>query len=378
MSVDLNGVQDEFPIAREMNFQNNAGVAPLSRRAVQAMRDYLDHALHHSYVASRWYQQIQQVRVAAASLINASTPKELTFVKNTTEGLCWVANGLGWLSGDNVVTSAVEFPANIYPWMHLGRRGVELRMVPEQDGVVRVEDVIAAIDDRTRLVTISAVQYASGCRMDLASIGRACRMRGVFFCVDAIQALGVLPIDVQAMQIDFLSADGHKWLCGPEGAGIFYCRRDMLDVLEPSDVGWMGMVDAQNYGDYRYELLGDVRRFDVGTYNVPGILGLGGSIDLLTEIGIDTIAAHVLGLTDHLVAGLIEKGYQVVSPRDDGRASGIVSFVSPRHDLNRLCGDLETQHGIVIACREGRLRASPHLYATREHIDDLLAHLPPG
>jgi selenocysteine lyase/cysteine desulfurase len=373
--MDADKIRAEFPITRNFNFQDNAGVAPLSRRAAQAMRRYVDQAEQNAAIEGEWYKHADHVRQLAAALLNASA-QEITFVKNTSEGLCLVANGLKWNTGDNIVTAAVEFPANVYPWMNLAASGVHLKMIPEDNGQVPTEKIIQAIDSRTRLVTLSAVQYASGCRMDLEAIGRACQDKGTLLCVDAIQALGVLPIDVRAMHIDFLSADGHKWLCGPEGAGIFFCRRELLEYLRPSEPGWMCMANAEAYGKYQFEFRRDARRFDSGSYNIAGIYGLGASLELLLEIGLEPITRHVLALTDRLAAGLRDKGYRVVSPRLNGQASGIVAFTSDVHDHHHVQQHLQAEHRVVIAVREGRLRASPHVYTSLEEIDQLLRLLP--
>lgn len=373
--MQIEDIRSQFPVTANFNFQDNAGVAPLSRPAAQAMRAYIDHAERHAYLDSHWYRQADRVRQLAAKLINAS-PEEVTFVKNTSEGICLVANGLKWNTGDNVVTTAVEFPANIYPWMNLAAQGVHLKMVGEENGRIPLDKLIAAVDSRTRVVAISAVQYASGFRTDLAALGQACQEKGVLLCVDAIQALGVLPIDVRQMHIDFLSADGHKWLCGPEGAGIFFCRKELLGYVHPSQPGWMCMVNAEDYGNYQFEFRRDARRFDSGSYNIAGIFGLGGSLELLLQVGIEQVARHVLSLTDRLADGLRNKGYRLISSRAPGEASGIVAFTSDRHDHHQIQQHLRTEHRLIIAVREARLRASPHVYNTKDEIDQLVELLP--
>jgi len=373
--MDLNQLREQFPITQKYVFLNAAAVAPMSRPAAEAMRRYVDHTIENATIGAEFYRTAEKTRSSAAQLINA-TVDEITFVKNTTEGLGWVAAGLPWESGDNVVSTAVEFPANVYPWMGLGKRGVDLRMVKEVDGRIPTEDVIAAIDGRTRVVSVSAVQFASGFRMNLAQLGRVCRERGVFLCVDAIQALGVLPVDVQAMQIDFLSADGHKWLCGPEGCGLFYCRRELLDRLDPPFAGWLCMKDALDFCNYRFEFVESARKFDSGCYNLAGVCGLGASIDMWLRTGIEAVTRHVLSLTDRLAEGVKAKGYRVVSSRREGEASGIVAFVSGRHDHEAIRKRLQDEHQVIIACRESRLRVSPHAYNTPEEIDRLIDLLP--
>jgi selenocysteine lyase/cysteine desulfurase len=208
-------------------------------------------------------------------------------------------------------------------------------------------------------------------------VGAFCRAKNVLFCVDAIQSLGVLPVDVRAMNIDYLSADGHKWLLGPEGAGVFYCRKELLEHTRPATLGWMNVVDALNYGNYDYTLRPDAGRFECGSYNVPGLLALKASVELLSALGVDAVGRRIQSLTDRLVDGLRAKGYSVVSPRTRDQWSGIVSFQAPDPEQHRATWTrLRTEHKTEIALREGRLRASPHFYNTEEQMDRLVEHLP--
>lgn len=373
--MDIDALRNEFAITKHYSFMDHAAVGPISGRAADAMRKFIDQAEHHANVGNELWLISKKVRQAAAKLINADA-EEVTFIKNTSEGVCYVANGLHYSYGDNIVTAGCEFPANVFPWINLQSQGVRVKMVPEDGGRVPVERVIEAIDSRTRVVAISAVQFASGYRIDLAALGRACQEKGVFLAVDAIQALGVVPIDVRAMNIDFLSADGHKWLLGPEGAGIFYCRRELLRHLRPVEVGWLNMKNPRQYTRYEFELRDDARRFDSGSYNLTGIAGLGGSLDMILELGVDAIWARVKQLTDRLVGGLREKGYRVVSSRAPGEESGIVAFVSDMHDHEKIAQHLKAEYRTIISVREGRLRASPHFYNTQDEIEQLVRHLP--
>ncbi|MEX0654878.1 MAG: aminotransferase class V-fold PLP-dependent enzyme [Phycisphaeraceae bacterium] len=374
---------EAFPILDRLDFFNHAGVAPISGPAAEALHWFADRAASHAYVDSGWYKRIREVKRAAASLINARGEHEIAFVPNTTTGLGLVANGLDWQPGDNVIITNVEYPANRYPWQDLKRRGVDMIEVAQQpDGRIDVDDVLDAITDRTRVVSLSHVQYASGHRIDLKPISDTLHQLprgGGYLCVDAIQSVGVMPVDVQAMGIDFLAADGHKWMLGPEGCGIFYCHEDLCPLLHPAIVGWMGMVDAQNFGDYRFELLPDARRFEPGSYNIPGILALGASLDLLLKVGIDTVWSRIDMLTTRLCDRLPEKDYRVFSPRQHvDERSGIVIFEPADDDkppLTQIVAQLHKQ-GIVVALREGRLRASPHFYNRPEQIDRLVDALP--
>lgn len=374
--MDIDALRSEFPITRNYNFQNHAGVAPISNRCAAAINEYVTNLQNYTYLKGSFYKHADQVRAQVARLIGAA-PDEVTFCKNTSDGLSMVANGLSWQSGDNVVTTNVEFSANVYPWQALRPRGVEVRMVFEEDGRIPLERLIEAINNRTRLVAISSVQYASGFRTDLATLGEYCQSKGVLLCVDAIQSLGVFPIDVGAMNVDFLAADGHKWLCAPEGSGIFYVRKELQGHLKPTCIGWASMKDPFNFDRYQFEFADSARRYDSGSYNLAGIYALGGALELLAELGIEAVATRLLGLTDRLVVGLREKGYRVVSSRAPGEGSGIVAFLSDRHDPHATQRHLQTEHRIVLAVRRGRLRASPHVYNTEAEIDQLINVLPP-
>lgn len=368
-----------FPILDELVYLNHAGVAPISGPAAQALRDYADQAARFGTHRADWHKRIQAVRHAAARLVHARGSHEIAFVPNTSTGLALAAEGLDWRRGDNVIITSIEYPANRYPWQNLARRGVELiEIEPHPDGRLDVDEIVEAITDRTRLVSLSHVQFSTGQCIELEPISKTVHQAGGYLCVDAIQSVGALPVDVQAMGIDMLAADGHKWMLGPEGAGIFYCHEDLIPALHPPIVGWLNMVNALDFLNYRFELRDDAQRFEPGSYNIPGILALGASIDLLLEVGIDAVWAQLERVTSHLCDGLQAKGYRVFSPRRDAdERSGIVVF-EPTVDkpaAEQIVADLERQ-GIVIVVRGGRLRASPHFYNTIEQMDRLVAALP--
>lgn len=375
--MNLDAVREQFPITRNFNFQNHAAVAPLSRPAAEALAGYASELAESAYLRGTYYRAADRVRQLVAKLIHADAT-EVTFTKNTCEGINYVANGIQWVSGDNVVSTTMEFPANVYPWLNLESRGVSLRRVREEDGRVPFDRIAAAIDKRTRLVTVSAVQWSNGFRIDLARLGELCVEKGVLLCVDAAQALGVHPIDVRAMHIDFLSAPGHKWLVSPEGVGAFYCQRELLGHLRASEPGYMCMKHGFEAPEPHFDLHDDARRFDSGVYNLAGICALGASLQLLLSLGIDNVQYRVKQNTDLLVEGLRSKGWRVHSPRTPSEWSGIVSFSSERHDVDSLRKHLRSEFKIVLANRLGRLRASPHFYATPEEMRQLVEALPEG
>jgi selenocysteine lyase/cysteine desulfurase len=369
--MDWTRLRAEFPVTHRWAFFDHAAVAPLSGRARAALHAWADDQADNGDVhEAQWRRRVEEVRRLAGRLIDAD-PLDVAFVKNTSEGIGFVAEGLSWRAGDNVVTAAEEYPSNLYPWMNLAGRGVELRTVASRDGRILLDDLRAAMDDRTRLVSLSFVEYASGFRNDLDAVGGLCRERGALFFVDAIQGLGVLPLDVQKSPIDFLSADGHKWLLSPEGAGIFYVRRELVDQLHTVGVGWNSVVGCLDFGVIDFRLKPHAGRWESGTLNVGGVHALGASLELLLELGVVSIAGRVLGLTDHLCERAARAGLQVFSSRRPAEASGIVSLVAPGRDpaaLVRRCRG----EGVVINHRAGRLRVSPHFYNTVEEIDRLV------
>lgn len=380
--ADYVGNADEFPVLRKWSFFNHAGVCPIPRVAAESLRKFADEASGGAYLGAGWYADLDKLRSLAAKVINADR-EEIALVKNTSEGISIVANGLDWQWGDRIVTTAVEYPANVYPWMEVVRnRGAKLVMVPEEqapDGsrVVPLEKILEeAADPRTRIVSLSHVEFASGQRHDLAKIGAFCRANKKLFNVDAIQSIGAVPVDVKGMHIDYLSADGHKWMLGPEGAGIFYCRRELIERTRPLMVGAMNVVNALEYGSYDYTLRPDAGRFECGSTSLASFLSLKASLALIDAIGIEPIASRIKLLTDRLIFGLARKGYGIVSPRGGERWSGIVSFFSMRHKHEDVFRKLRREHQTEIALREGRLRASPHFYNTEDQLDRLIELLP--
>ena len=369
-------VRSLFPITRRLAYLNHAGVAPVSTRVAAALARFAElatteGALHYS---ERYDAEIERVRGRAAVLLGASSD-EIAFVKNTSEGLGLVAAGLDWRPGDRVVTCDLEYPSNVYPWWSLAPRGVETVMLASEAGRLPIERVRDALrDPRVRLLALSSVEFGSGARNDVEALGRLCRERDVLFCVDAIQSLGCLPLDARACGIDFLAADGHKWLLSVEGCGVFYCARERIDSVEPRVVGWRSVTDNQDFDRYHLDLQPGAGRFEEGTPNTPGIFALGAAIDLLLEIGIEAVAARVLALTDRLAQALADRGAHVRSPRGEADRSGIVSFTLPGEAPAATASRLQDR-GVVVAARRGGVRASPHFYNDDSDLEALLAAL---
>ena len=375
-SAPVLGWRREFPVTETYIYMNHAGVAPLSRRVQDAMTGFIEDATVNGAVNSdQWAEAAEVCRAAAAQLIDADTT-EIAFMKNTTQGILIAANGIDWREGDNVVTTAVEFPTNIYPWWSLKERyGVQTRMVPERDGCIPIEDIASAIDARTRALTISHVEFASGFRNDIQVLGDLCREHGIWFIVDAIQSLGVIEVDVKSCNVDILAADGHKWLLAPEGAAIFYCADEKREQLINTNIGWSSVVNPRDFLDYDLTQKPDATRFEEGSYNSIGLYGLKAALDLLLDIGIPTIEGRVLELTKHLIEGLEAKGYRVITPKKVLDRAGIVIFESQRHTPSEIYEKLHAEN-IITAERGSGVRVSPHFYNTASEVDRLLEVLP--
>lgn len=365
----------EFPVLNERIFFNHSAVTPLPARAAHALRDYADEAARMGSAAvGGWVERIATIRRTAAGLLGAD-PSEIAFAHNTTHGLMCVANSMRWRPGDNIVTAEHEFPANVYVWRNLARLGVALRTVPERpDHRFRIDDFIDRIDRRTRLLAISLVQYATGYRMPVEALAQVCRERGIRLCVDAIQAVGALPVDVAELGCDFLSADGHKWMLGPEGAGLFYVGKDRFDELTDAMTGWLGRPRFQDFADTAQPAINEARRFEEGALNVAGILALGQSLALLREVGQAAIVGLIEERTARLEAGLKALGFEIVSPRADGERSGMIAAWKKDIDPYDLVARLKRQR-CDLSARRGWLRFAPHFYTPLEQIDEVLERL---
>ena len=352
----------EFPVAEHWAYFDHAAVAPMPRRSGEALRQWVDDQERHGVVHwPAWGQKVEQARHASARLINAEVD-EIAFIPNTTTGIGLIAEGFPWKPGDSVVTAAEEYPSNLYPWMNLASRGVTLRTVPTRpDGRIWVDDLANAIDSTTRVLTISHVEFASGFRNDLDTLGELCRSRGIAFFVDAIQGLGPLTIDVRRTPIDFLAADGHKWLLGPEGAGLLYIRRDWIDRLRPIGVGWKSVVSSYNAPGIDFTLKPDASRWEGGTFAMAPLQAFARSLDLFLEIGPEVVSRRILDRADAVRELARSAGWAVHgSPRPEDQA-GIVALEKPGVDPEAFARDLRTR-GIALACRRGRVRVSPHIY----------------
>ncbi len=370
--------RSEMPVVGRYVYLNHAAIGPLPRRSASRVTS-LARVISETG-DRRWPErnaEIERVRALAARLIGARAPHEVAFVENTSTGLSLVAEGIDWRPGDNVVGAEGEFPSNAYPWMNVAARaasGVEYRQAPERNGRIDPEDLLARIDGRTRLLALSSVQYATGFRSDLARLGAACRERGALFVVDAIQGLGALTVDVEALGIDVLAAAAHKWLLGPEGIGLLYVSDRAIERLRPTRAGWRSTRSPFEWSRLDLTFAEGAKRFECGTINGFGIAGLGGSLEILLEAGPEAIERRVLALAERAAAGFEAAGFTLAAPRVRGETSGIVAGTHPKRDSEALAQAL-AERGIVVSARAGRLRAAPHFYNSEAEIDRFAAIL---
>lgn len=362
-----------------MPYLNHAAVGPWPRCTAEAAQAFAEENMRHgSNNYLEWMEREKQLRDNLAEMTGAGSADDIALLKNTTEGICLVANGLDWREGDSVVLPADEFPSNRLPWLAQADRGVECREVDIRATEDAEQALIDAMDKSTRLLTVSSVQWADGFRLDLDRLGRACRDRGVLFFVDAIQQLGMLPIDVESSHIDFLAADAHKWLLGPEGIAVFYCREEHRAGLRLQQQGWH-MVDR--YWDFdrdQWEPSASALRFEAGSPNSIGQAALHASTRLFLETGMHDVARRILANTDHLVSELQGlPGFRLVSRTEAERRSGIVSFRHREKPPEELYRALQ-KAGVSCAVRNRAVRVSPHFYQGEKELEvflGLLAHI---
>lgn len=360
-----------FPVTQRYVYLNHASTGPLPTPAVEAMTSFIAQREGREEAGlESWDERVAEVRGLVARLIHA-TVEEIAFVGSTSHGLNIVAAGLDWQAGDNVVCAETEFPANVYPWLNLRRKGVEVRFAQERQGRIPLEAIAEQMDDRTRMVALSFVEFFTGYRNDLAAVSELCRQNGALLCVDGIQGLGALPLDVNECGVDFLAAQAPKWLLGPIGIGFLYCRRQRLPELDLAMGGWRGVVEHEEFFRYDSGWFPNARRFEVGSLNYLGVTGMGASLQLLLDAGIERIEARILALTDYLLARLKADGYEIITPHAcPGERSGIISFV-PKEDPEALAERLKAA-GIIVSARGPYIRVSPHFYNTEAEIERLI------
>ena len=354
-------MQNAFNLDPELIYVNHAAVAPWPVRTVEAVKKFAD---ENGYVGSRHYEQWlkveQTLKQSLATLINAASADEIALLKNTSEGLSIIAKGLDWKPGDNIVISDQEFPSNFIVWDALRSQGVELRIANISESEDPEQAIIEQMDEQTRLLSISAVQYASGLRMDLVKLGQACKSNDSLYCVDAIQQIGAIQFDTQLIDVDFVIADGHKWMLGPEGLAMFYCKQSSMDKLSLQQFGWHMVEDLSDFSAMQnWQAAKSARRFECGSQNMLTTHALNASISLLLDYGMPSIEKDVLDNVQTFISLFLSiPSVNILSPQNINRHAGIFTFNKSGVDSQKLYAHLVTK-GTVCAPRGGGIRFSP-------------------
>ncbi|HEV2693225.1 MAG TPA: aminotransferase class V-fold PLP-dependent enzyme [Verrucomicrobiae bacterium] len=358
--------QREFPVTKNKIFLAHGGVCALPRRVAQAINDCANEGMlgdQEAFVMHR----IDDARRAGAQLLNCQ-PDEVSLVGPTSLALSYVAAGLNFRKGDNILIYHDDYPSNVYPWMALAEKGVNVRLLNIRTlGAIRKVDVMGQVDEDTKLVALASNHFISGQRLEHDAIGKFLRERGILFCLDAIQTLGAFPTTVE--NVDFLAADAHKWLLGPCGAGVFYVKKDLQEKLNPPIYGWHNVRNPNFVAQDTIQFRSGAAKFEAGTHNLVGLVGLLAAMELALEIGVDNIARELLRKRGWLVSALQAKGYTVLNAdAKTENASSITTFYTPGQDMTALHQKL-SDNGVVASLRTDRkaqkyIRLSPHFYNT--------------
>ncbi len=375
MSLE-NIIKSEFQIDPDIHYLNHAGVSPWPVRTANAVKCFADENVKSGATSYfDWLELETRLRSQIKKLINAPSSDDISLLKNTSEALSVVACGIDWHDGDNIVNTDQEFPSNRIVWQAQARHGVELRQVdimPSNESSDPELALITACDERTRLMAVSSVQYGCGLKLDLARLGQYCRDNNIYFCVDAIQSIGAHQFDTQAIKADFVMADAHKWMCGPEGIALFYCRAEIRDQLKLNQFGWHMVEHHTDYDRKEWSSANNARRFECGSPNMLGIHALSASLSLFDEIGMEKIEKCILKKTTYLIDKLNDLDViTILSPTSVQRRAGIVTFKIATKESTEIHTNL-MKNKVICANRMGGIRFSPHFYTGLNTIDKSL------
>jgi selenocysteine lyase/cysteine desulfurase len=370
-------IRNLFPALQKYTYLNSAAIAPLPTVAVEAVHAQLkDVSENGSTSFTNWIATKQRARELVAAMLNVRA-EQIAFMRNTSDGFASVANGLKWQKGDNIVSFAREFPANFYAWRYVRDAfGVELRLCPERDGRIDLDEFINLIDANTRLVSISAVQYGSGFRADLERIGQAARKVDALFAVDIIQAFGALAFDLPAQMVDIAAGASHKWLCSPEGGGMLYLSERARERVEPTLVGWISVDTPWDFEDLEQSFKPNALAWESGTGGASLFYGLEQSLKLLSDTGAEKIETYLEELSDYLCELLAGKNYEIVSSRAKGEKSQIVCVRNLDGLTSNDVAERLQNENIIVSPRGDRIRIAPHFFNNREDVERLIAALP--
>jgi cysteine desulfurase / selenocysteine lyase len=369
-------IRELFPATKKYAYLNSAACAPLPTMTVEAVNKQLHDVSENGTINFLdWVATKNRAREIIASMLKVGA-EQIAFMRNTSDGFATVANGLKWKKGDNIVTFAKEFPANFYAWRRIRDEfGVEIRACHERNGRIDLDEFVGLIDENTKLVSISAVQYASGFRADLERIGEAARKVDALFAVDIIQAFGVLPFDLEAQKVDIAAGASHKWLCSPEGCGILYLSERARERIAPTLVGWISVENAWDFEDSEQEFKPNALAWESGTGTASLFYGLEQSAKLLFETGAERIEKYLEELSDYLCELIAGKNYEIVSSRAKGEKSQIVCIKNNNGLTSNETAENLAKENIIVSPRGDRVRIAPHFFNNREDIERLAEHL---
>lgn len=378
--ADLNDIRSLFTHHTSGNtYLNHAAISPFPVSVQKALSRWIDIRANgpvDNY--SELEDTVSDTRALIADYVGSASPNHITFMGNTSDALSAVANGLDWKDGDEIILNSMEFPSNVHPFRILESKGVRLQLIPHENFTITSDHIRASITPKTKLVSISAVQYLSGFRANLEEIGKLCHEHDILFVVDGIQALGAAPIDVESCKIDALAAGAHKWLMSPKGIGFLYLSENIQRKMKPVKTGWLSVEDPWSLSDFNKAWLPINSHLETGTINILGIAGLKSSLQLFKTIGHDDIEKHIQSLTGFIYERLHDSpGHEIsiISPADPDRRLGIISFRVEGTDSCDAVVEQLKKSGVTLSARENYFRMSPHFYNTEAEIDSALHQL---
>ncbi len=346
---------------------NHASTAPISTKVKEKIESLLKERSEEKIDDYYAFKDVaEETRTMIGEMINCKEDR-IAFLDNTTNGIIWLSQGIDWKSGDRIILNDVEFPANVYPFLQLKEKGVEVDFIKSKNGIVTADEIINSIQPRTKLISISFVQFLSGYRIDLEKIGKVCKEKEIIFSVDSIQGLGAVRLDVEKCHIDFLANGTQKWLLGLQGLAFIYVRKQLQEKMKSAPIGWLAVKDAWNLLDFDLTTKETAERFQPGTLNIIGIYAFNSSMKLFKEFGFDEIEKQILSNSKYFIEELEKIGYRLpLHSLPEKHLSGIVSF---KNENAQNMFDHLSRKKIVCSLRESYIRFAPHFYNTKQEID---------
>ncbi|MBS1271200.1 MAG: Cysteine desulfurase SufS [Candidatus Marinimicrobia bacterium] len=367
--MEISQARQLFPPADNQLYLNHAACSPFSTRVTEALDKYTHNRLTGKIDDYKGdYGEMESLRKNLGKLIQAA-PDRIALTSNTSHGLNIVAQGYPWKPKDEILLSAMEFPSNVYPFLNLKKQGVVVKMIPANEGRIRVEDIVEYVTDQTKMLSLSYVQYLNGYRADLQSIGTFCHENDIRLVIDGIQGIGAVPFNVSKIQVDAVATGGQKWLMSPKGTGFLYLAEEFQNQLDMKYLGWLSVEEPFDFHNFKQAVKGDASRYEMATPNHIGFYGMNAAVKLLLDVGINTISLHLLKMTGYLREKLHTMGCEIKTWFEDGERAGIMLFSCGDADENERLFKVLLERDITISFREGDLRVAPHFYNTKNDMD---------